>query len=69
MANKSFKKISNLSKDELVTQVRELGSKVFDLRMKLKSGQLENTSSIWAARKDLARTKTKLRQLEISGGQ
>ena len=58
MAIKSFKQLKNLSKDELTSKTRELESGLFQARIKLATGQLEDTASIWRMRKDLARVKT-----------
>ena len=58
MSNKSIKELRNLSKDELATRIRETEKELFDLRMQFQTGQLENTSSIWFKRKNLARMKT-----------
>jgi len=57
MSNKSFKALKNLTHDELNTKERELQSDLFQARMKLRTGQLENVASIWKQRKDLARVK------------
>lgn len=57
MATKAFKEIQKLSKEELVTKSRELEAELFKARMKLLTGQLEDTSSLWRMRKDLARVK------------
>ncbi len=58
MSTKRFKELKNLSKDELVTKVRETETELFQAKVKLSMGQLENTASIWKLRKDLARIKT-----------
>ena len=63
MSNKIIKKLKNLSKDELVTKVRELEAGLFQARMKKVTGQLENTASLWKMRKDLARAKTLISQV------
>ncbi len=58
MATKSFKQLKNLSKDELASKGRELESGLFQAKIKLATGQLEDTASIWRMRKDIARVKT-----------
>jgi large subunit ribosomal protein L29 len=63
MSNKIIKQLKNLSKDELVTKVRELEAGLFQARMKKVTGQLENTASLWKMRKDLARAKTLISQV------
>lgn len=62
MSNKIIKQLKNLSKDELVTKVRELEAGLFQARMKKVTGQLENTASLWQMRKELARAKTLISQ-------
>jgi len=54
VATKRFKELKNLSKDELVTKIRESEALLFHARMKKTTGQLEDTASIWRLRKDLA---------------
>ncbi|MBI3534023.1 MAG: 50S ribosomal protein L29 [Deltaproteobacteria bacterium] len=49
--------LKNLTKEELDTKLRELEKELFQAKMKRASGQLENWSSIWRMRKDLARMK------------
>ena len=63
MSNKIIKQLKNLSKDELVTKVRELEAGLFQARMKKVTGQLENTASLWKMRKELARAKTLISQV------
>lgn len=62
MANKRIKELKNLTKDELVTKIREAEASVFEARMNMTTGQLEDTASIWRQRKDLARMKMLLSQ-------
>lgn len=66
MATKRLKELKNLSKNELVTKVRESEAQLFEIRMKKVTGQLEDTSSIWRLRKDIARMKT-LQSQQSSG--
>ena len=68
MANKRIKEIRNLTKDELVTKIRESETSLFQGRMKKVTGQLENTSSLWLMRKDLARMKMVLANQATQGG-
>ena len=67
MATKSFKEVQNLSKDELLLKIRESEKGLFESRMKFQTGQLENVASIWKQRKNLARMKMRVTQLEQSG--
>lgn len=57
MSSKRFMELKNLTKEELDTKLRELEKELFQAKMKRASGQLENWSSIWRMRKDLARMK------------
>jgi len=57
VANKRIKELKSLSKDEMVSKVRELEANLFQGKMKQVTGQLEDTSSMWRMRKDLARLK------------
>ncbi|MBI4926077.1 MAG: 50S ribosomal protein L29 [Bdellovibrio sp.] len=57
MSSKRFSELKNLTKEELDTKLRELEKELFQAKMKRASGQLENWSSIWSMRKDLARMK------------
>ena len=58
MATKRFKELKNLSKDELVTKVREVEAEMFQVKMKKMTGQLTDTATLWRLRKDIARMKT-----------
>jgi large subunit ribosomal protein L29 len=44
--------------DELDEQLELLGKEIFNLRFQKASGQLENTSRVRQARRDIARIKT-----------
>lgn len=63
MATKSFKELKNLSKDELVTKVREYETKFFQAKIQHATGQLKDTASLWRFRKGIARIK----MLQASG--
>jgi large subunit ribosomal protein L29 len=47
-----------LTVDELAARVAEERKRLFDLRIKKATGQLENSASLRAARRDLARALT-----------
>jgi len=68
VSTKGYKEVKDLSKDELITKIRETELALFQTKMKHATGQLENTSSLWKQRKDLARMKGLLtvREKEIS---
>ena len=61
------KELRDLSIDELREKEVELQQELFNLRFQKATGQLGNTAMIPKTRKDLARVKTVLRQLELSG--
>jgi large subunit ribosomal protein L29 len=61
------KEIRDLSVEELKEKEREIGQELFNLRFQKATGQLGNTAMIRQTKKDLARVKTILRELEISG--
>lgn len=63
MSNKNFKQIQQLSKDEIVTKIRETEASLFKARMQRATGQLKDTSLLWRERKNLARLKTRLTQV------
>lgn len=67
MSNKIMKEMKNLSKDELVVKIRETEAQLFETRMKKVTGQLENVSSVWKMRKQLARYKTLQTQASKAG--
>ena len=46
--------------DELKTELGQLAKEVFNLRFQKASGQMENTSRVRHARRDIARIKTVL---------
>jgi large subunit ribosomal protein L29 len=50
--------LRKLTPDELVARVADERQKVFDLRVKKATGQLENSASLRRARRDLARALT-----------
>ncbi|RLC30848.1 MAG: 50S ribosomal protein L29 [Deltaproteobacteria bacterium] len=60
------KELRDLSREELEEKVRELGQELFNLRFQKATGQLGNTAMIPKTRKDLARVKTVLRELDLS---
>ena len=55
----------NLKDDELVLRLREAKEEAFNLRFRHATGELENTSRIGAARRDVARLLTVARQRGI----
>jgi ribosomal protein L29 len=64
MAKKKLEVLKSLSAKEMHHKVLESQKSLFENRIKLSTGQLENTSLIWKARKEIARLKTFLTQKE-----
>jgi len=54
--------LRDLSVEDLRTRERDLDEEVFRLRIQKATSSLENTSKVKAARRDLARVKTILRE-------
>ena len=52
---------------ELVTDLKDKKSELFNLRFQLATGQLQNTAAIRECKKDIARIKTIIRQHELNG--
>jgi len=61
------KDLRDLSKSELEEKRTLLGEELFNLRFQKATGQLGNTAVIGKTKKDLARVKTLLRELDESG--
>jgi large subunit ribosomal protein L29 len=57
--------IRDMSPDELQIKVREAKEELFNLRFQHETGQLENPRKIQQAKKDLARVKTIIREMEL----
>jgi len=55
----------NLKDDELVTRLREAKEEAFNLRFRHSTGELENTSGLSGARRDVARLLTVAHQRGI----
>ena len=62
MAKKKLDLMKSLSPKEMHHKVLEAQKALFENRIKLSTGQLENTSLIWKSRKEIARLKTFLTQ-------
>ena len=61
------KELRELAEEELKEKARELGQELFNLRFQKGTGQLGNTAMIPKTKRDLARVKTVLRELENAG--
>ena len=62
------KNIREMTRDELGVKVNELKEELFNLRFQMATGQLENPMRLREVRKDIARTKTVIREMEVSEG-
>ena len=60
------KELRDLSVEELREKEVELNQELFNLRIQKATGQLGNTAIIGKTKKDLARVKTVIRELEVS---
>ncbi len=60
------KELKELAEEELREKEKELGQELFNLRFQKATGQLGNTAMIPKTKRNLARVKTVLRELEIS---
>lgn len=58
--------IRELSVAELETKLKDLKAELFNLRFQLAINQLDNPMRISAVKKDIARVKTVLRQMELN---
>jgi len=61
------KELRGLAEEELKEKEKELGQELFNLRFQKGTGQLGNTAMIPKTKRDLARVKTVLRELENAG--
>ncbi len=61
------KELRELSAEELKEKDKEASQELFNLRFQKATGQLGNTAIIRKTKKNLARVKTVLKELSISG--
>ena len=61
------KELRDLSAEELKEKEQGLSQELFNLRFQKATGQLGNTAMLGKTKRDLARVKTVLKELEISG--
>ena len=59
--------LRGLSAEELEGRAKETGQELFNLRFQKATGQLGNTAMIKKSKRNLARVKTIIREMEISG--
>lgn len=62
MAKKKLEGLKNLSVKEMAQRIAENRKALFEAKIKLATGQLENTALIWKTRKEIARIKTFMAQ-------
>ena len=62
------KELRDLSPEELRERESELNQELFNLRFQKATGELGNTATLRTRKRDLARVKTVIRELEISAG-
>jgi large subunit ribosomal protein L29 len=62
------KELRELSAEELREREGELNQELFNLRIQKATGQLGNTAILGKTKRDLARVKTVLKELEVSTG-
>jgi large subunit ribosomal protein L29 len=60
------KELRELTEEELKEKERESSQELFNLRFQKATGQLGNTAEIPKTKRELARIKTVIRELEIS---
>ena len=60
------RQISKMSKEDINKKITEIKTELFDLRMKQATGNLDKPHRINALRKDVARLKTVLNELDGS---
>jgi len=63
------KELRDLTYDELIKKETDLAAELFNLRFRLATGQLDNPMTINAVRKDMARVKTVIRQMDMEKAQ
>ena len=68
MKPKELEALKAMTVEELGDDLKSKKTELFNLRFQLATGQLENTASIGALRRDIARVKTILRQRQDGAG-
>jgi large subunit ribosomal protein L29 len=59
-------KMRDMSKEDLILEESELQQQLLKLRFQVATGQLESASRMNGVRKDIARIKTILREMELA---
>jgi|GraSoiStandDraft_16_1057320.scaffolds.fasta_scaffold2500884_2 large subunit ribosomal protein L29 len=60
-----YRELIELGGEQLVTQLRQLREEHFNLRFQQATRQLTNTARLRQVRKDIARVRTRQRELEL----
>ena len=60
------RELRDYSHDELLQRLKEAKEELFNLRFQAATGQLDNTSRIVEAKRDIARICTVIREYELS---
>jgi large subunit ribosomal protein L29 len=68
MADLKVEDIRRMSADQMDDEILKLKKERFNLRFQRATGQLENTSRLREARRDIARVKTIARQKKLAEG-
>ena len=63
----NVKELREMSPEKLEEQLKDLKKELFNLRFQHAINQLDNPTRIAAVKKDIARVKTLLREIELSG--
>jgi large subunit ribosomal protein L29 len=64
-AKEQLKQYKNLNEAELNSNLKELKSELFNLRFQMVTGQVENPMRIKEVKRNIARVKTLLREIEL----
>lgn len=59
------KELRDLTYEELLKKENDLQEELFNLRFRLATGQLDNPMELRSVKKDIARVKTVIRQLDL----
>jgi large subunit ribosomal protein L29 len=60
--------LREMTPEELEARLKDLKGELFNLRFQLATGQLDNVMRIRQVRKDIARVKTIMREMELKEG-
>ena len=63
----NVKELREMSPEKLEEQLKDLKKELFNLRFQHANNQLDNQTRIAAVKKDIARVKTLLREIEMNG--